>query len=632
MIVGIRQILFRPRWLGVCALALVLPALGPAARAFAPPPLAVDDLMNQDPQLPADDDRGTFDPRLLGLWRQALDRPDADTQRLAADAIAAAHRRGMTGLEVTADRLTQLVRDGGTQRVARLASAAALVELHPQAAAPLLRQRAGGDDLDMTLLADTALAQWDYRPARTDWLARIRSAEANPAARDSAAAALAAVHEPAAVQPLLAIVLDPRQPGASRLAAARALAVLAPPNLQPPCAALTRPAQAPALDRLLAATILAGQQGPEAQTLLLALARDPEPAVAAAALCRLVELRSDQLGSLAHGACSHPDSGVRAAAVAALALVGGSDSIHDLTARLGDDDPQVGEQARASLRQLARQPGFDTEVSTAGRHALESPAWRGQQQAALLLGDLGDRTAASRLVEFMNRADTRVEVRLAAIHALRCLAVPDTYPALLRRLEVLTHDAEPPAVPRKGAAAAADKTRLLADANEAVRRRNAEMCQLGQALGVVAYEPGTDLLLRLAAKPPFTLGPPPPGIPIVDGSVRCAAVWALGSTPSGPASEGIVRFLSGRLDDCRGMYSEDTTIRRMSALALGRMKSRGAVPVLRRFFAPPGPDNPTTPQLRAACRWALMQVTGEPLPPIPPEVQPNWTWFLHPDR
>src|SRR5689334_12751589 len=52
-----------------------------------------------------------FDPRLKALWLQALKRPDADTRRIAADAIARAYPLGFKDLAEAADPLRAMLED-----------------------------------------------------------------------------------------------------------------------------------------------------------------------------------------------------------------------------------------------------------------------------------------------------------------------------------------------------------------------------------------------------------------------------------------------------------------------------------------------------------------------------------------
>jgi antitoxin MazE len=69
--------------------------------------LAVDQAQQLDPLVTIPRETATFSKKLLPLWEQALDRPDAEPRRLAIDTIRLARGRGMEGLEATVPRLTK---------------------------------------------------------------------------------------------------------------------------------------------------------------------------------------------------------------------------------------------------------------------------------------------------------------------------------------------------------------------------------------------------------------------------------------------------------------------------------------------------------------------------------------------
>ena len=64
----------------------------------------------------------------------------------------------------------------------------------------------------------------------------------------------------------------------------------------------------------------------------------------------------------------------------------------------------------------------------------------------------------------------------------------------------------------------------------------------------------------------------------------------------------------------------------MSAVSLGRMKAKVALPVLREFYAEEGPDS----IVGYACGWAVHQMTGEGLPKPAIAVHGSIDWFLEP--
>src|SRR4051812_26200809 len=92
------------------------PALRPAAltgllAALVFPPAAfgadgvLDSAMYADPEIPTARVVKVFPPRLVPLWLQTLEGPEADLRCQAAAAIALGRQRGMPGLEATVPAL-----------------------------------------------------------------------------------------------------------------------------------------------------------------------------------------------------------------------------------------------------------------------------------------------------------------------------------------------------------------------------------------------------------------------------------------------------------------------------------------------------------------------------------------------
>ena len=161
-----------PRRVRAAAMVLLCLVVGSLPLPLAAVDLAVDQLQQLDPLVKLPEKVATFSKKLLPLWEQALDRPDAEPRRLAIDTIRLAQSRGMEGLEVTVPRLTKaLVEETDPQL--RRAAAGALVALDASSAATELAAVAKQDGLLLARLVDPALARWDHLPSRDGWLARI---------------------------------------------------------------------------------------------------------------------------------------------------------------------------------------------------------------------------------------------------------------------------------------------------------------------------------------------------------------------------------------------------------------------------------------------------------------------------
>ena len=148
------------------------------------------------------------------------------------------------------------------------------------------------------------------------------------------------------------------------------------------------------------------------------------------------------------------------------------------------------------------------------------------------------------------------------------------------------------------------------------------LAQLGQFFGRRKYRPAEDVLREII--PPTLRGrnPTPVGY-----EARAAAVWALGLMHEGVVEPRLVRLATGRLDAVMGVDVEDPRVRRMSAIALGRMKAKANVEILRKYFVD---KRPTLDSVNNACGWALEQITGEKMEPAGVVEVNDLDWFLNP--
>ena len=570
----------------LAALALWLGPCLPVCRGASDGVL--DSPMYQDPDLPA--------PRVVRvvagskeLWLKALARPEAEMKCRAAEAITLAHRHGMEGLETTvAPLLVELDRPRQHATVT-LAVAHSLIALGARGAAPgLLRQAQAGDG-DLRDLIEPALARWDYPPARAVWLARLREPATPQRSLILAIRGLAAVGEAEAAGPLRELAVSGRAAGPVRLEAARALGLLRAEGLEPDAERLAA-ADSPAglVARLAAAALLGRHRGEGAVRVLLRLARDPEPAVAAPAVGRLIEIDPKLVAPLLDPLLSSPDAGLRSLAVEVLRREPTAERVGALADRLDDPVPDVRRKARASLRELAAGRELWERVIAEATRVLAGRSWRGLEQAAILLAQLGHKPAVGRLVELLTF--DRPEVYVTAAWGLRTLAVPDTLPAVLRHVEArqkyLRANADRP-----------DATFVPSDH---------QLCQLNQLLGRAKYRPADAALRAFVPRMERPMGP------AVCQESRAAAIWALGLLHEGEPVAELAAALEGRLNDVSSLPREDMRVCRMSAVTLGRMGAKRALPSLRKFC----PDQkPSLDPIANACGWAVERITGEAMQP-----------------
>ena len=273
-----------------------------------------------------------------------------------------------------------------------------------------------------------------------------------------------------------------------------------------------------------------------------------------------------------------------------------------LTEMLNDPDPLNRKvirnwlESRATPHELSnitpdQQQAIKQAVIQGTLKELNGDDWRGQEQAALLLGVLQHQTAAGRMIALLN--SDRPEVRLAAIVGLRRLGDLANMPALLAHAQSLVDQ---------------DK---LSDTDKK------ELSQINQTFGLLVYNtPEVQSLLGkfISKKSPFGI------------DARAAAIWALGRIHEAKPDRQLIANLNRRINDISPMNPEAEQVRAQSAIAIGRMKPQNAPGGIRKFSDP----KESGLELAWACRWALQQITGEAQPPLEPAQVESRQWFLVP--
>jgi hypothetical protein len=288
-----------------------------------------------------------------------------------------------------------------------------------------------------------------------------------------------------------------------------------------------------------------------------------------------------------------PDAMVRARGVEAHRRCPLAEHIPRVAGLLDDPHPQVRVGARKALEEAARAAGHGDAVRREATRLLATDRWRALEQATLLLAVLDHKPAAGRFVELLRFE--RPEVFVAAAWGLRKLAVPETLPEQLREIE------------RRW------QRSLKPDESDPRAAIDLQVAQLAQSLGRARYAPAAPVLARFVPKQ-WNIGP----------VSRAAAIWALGLVHGQNPPAGLVEELIDRLSDDSVIMPEDLGVRRMCAVALGRMKAAEAVRPLRKYY----PKNLTTEAFPNACGWALEQLTGEKLPASGTAEVIQKGWFL----
>lgn len=554
--------------------------------------LVADFLMLSDPEfhdLPLVKD---FQRDFKGVWLQALKRPEADYQRLAAETVARAHEHGIPDLIGLAPTLEAILNAPASHPAARFAAARALIVLESRESAASLLAAGMSHDPQLRQLIEPSLARWEFDPARAVWKKRLQDSQAAAGDLILAVRCLARIREASALPAILKIAADPLRPSHIRLEAAQAAGEIADSGLDAEAEQLAHDRRSnPLINRLCAVRYLARHSSESARRLLIELAVDPEPSLAAAALRRLNGIDPDLVVPLAEQAMQNGDPHVREAGVIAYVRRPTPERIKPLALLLDDDHPSVRKLVSQSLFDLSANPQFDPVIREQSMRVLAGNRWQGQVQAALVLGMLDHKPAANRFVELLE--STRPDVMVHMAWGLRKLAEPHTIPAIVDKIRRQTVER---------------KTRYIPGLDDQV----AHLFEACMKLQVKEVEP---LMMRY--------------IPDKDRSMdnsRSTAIWTLGHRYAGTPNEDLSEALIARVLDDSTKPIESPLVKQMSVVALSRMEATKYVPALKRSIALHVPAS----ALDLATRWAIHRLTGEELSVPTPRRYPDGVWFLEP--
>jgi HEAT repeat protein len=554
-------------------------------------------LLDLDPFLPLPAIIPSSAEELQKLWVSVLEAPDVDIQRRAAEGIRSMKRLGVLGFESTVPVLLRVALDNATNPQVSLACLRALVELDAESTAPQLQTMLDMRGLDVALTVEPALARWDHAPMRPVWLARLEDPRVYRRYLLLAIDALGEVGEARAESALRRLVSSPTESPDIRWHAARALALVQRDELVELARELAgADSEAPVGDRALAAILLRRHESPAAQELLEKFALDSEPAVADAALARLIEVVPDRVRSLAPELLRHRDSNVRRWGIQAIGDDPNVPHIELLSARLNDPHPALRALARDLLVMFAEEHGLRDEVIEGVTRRHGESDWRGLEQATRILAQLDHKPASARMAELLPHE--RDEVAVTAAWGLRVLNVPETLEPAFAYSErmakrILSRDPADMPLPKE---------------------IDAQLSHLLQFFGVQLHEPADALLRSLVPK----------SVPLIEA--RAAAVWSLGHLHASNPPDDLGSTFIERLQDIASRPSEYNRVRHQAAVSLGRMKFEAALPVLREFYE----KETSTSRVGYACGWAVEQMTGEPVKEPPPEFRTYSDWFLVP--
>src|SRR5439155_22139904 len=161
---------------------------------------------------------------------------------------------------------------------------------------------------------------------------------------------------------------------------------------------------------------------------------DSEPAVAAIAAGRLLELDADHLVPAVEHLVASSDPTLRSFAIEVLFQRPTATHLCLLADRLDDPHMDVRGKARQHLHELAIKQARREPVIAEATRMLATRQWRGLEQAAILLTQLDHKPAAKRFVSLLTF--DRPEVYVAAAWGLRKLAIPETLPDVTKHVSM----------------------------------------------------------------------------------------------------------------------------------------------------------------------------------------------------
>lgn len=563
------------------------------AVASAHAEITADFLMQTDPEFRPLDHVKDFKLDFKTIWRQALERPEADYQRLAAETVARAHLHGIPDLIELAPILKKLLASPSTHPTARFAAARALIMLESRESAPDLLKAGLSHGADLRQLVEPALATWNYGPAIDVWRMRVEAARVFPRDLVLALDGLGQVGDAQSLSTISKIALDVQRPAPIRLQAAETVGRIAESGLEPVAGQLSQDRRvSPLINRLCAVRILARHTSDAAKLILLELAGDTEPSVAAAAHGRLIEVDAEAVMPLVPAALTSSDPHVRTAGMNTYLKVPAPERIAPLAKLLDDDHPAVRQQVSEGLYRLTAIPELGGLIRSETMKMIASDRWQAQIEATLLLGMLEHQPAADRLIELLE--SDRPDVRIHAAWGLRKVAEPRTIPAIVEKIRQLTSERQ------RGVIPGVDE----------------QVAHLFEACGRLQAKDAEPLMRQYV----------PRDVSRTLDFSRSAAIWALGRLHAGMLDEALADELLARALDESDKPPESLLVRQMAAVALARMKAPQYAQQLKNSI----PDNvPALPYILAK-RWAVQELTGEALPPPRPPRVPDGTWFLEP--
>ncbi len=537
----------------------------------------------------------TLDPRYVPLFDKTLrEMNDDEVLETAALSLARVAHEKLQDISGSNDILLKHLESNSNLRV-RFACARALVNADiSQSASAVLKLNEHASDAQR-LWIEPALARWKTAAAADIWKKRLAADSETTVAVSLACDGLAALGDPQVSDLLLSVLHGKLLAYEKRRAAAKAFCVLAPDRAFTEAESLIG---GNVLERLLGIELLSSTK-PEAHARLLPLCADGSDGVASAAWEALYRLNPDALIPALPAGRMHHDAVVRMTAARIMQLFPDAERSGWLHEQLSDKHLEVRNVARAMLFLVAENESQlrDGIIAKASETLTEnSENWQGIEQSLLLLGQLRAAQFSDRCIPLLEHP--RSEVLVTSAWLLHLFPDPEVEEAvrkhLLRNEEILKN--------------AGTVIVSSADIGE-------QSSYLIQYAGLMRLKD-----LQAILEPDFDKAAP-------GGSFkRAAAMWALGLFHENDPVPALAKSFLERIADRAGIPPEMHEVQSMSAIALGLMKAKPAVPGLLEAYKIDFPDT----GIPDSARWSLGMI-GETLPdPVKPISLVVGGWKLSP--
>jgi len=484
-----------------------------------------------------------------------------------------------------------------TSRNVHRSCAMALAEVGDKNDAELLARLCLPGDEVLCAALEPTLAEWKSEALLDTWQQRIQAPKKySKTLLQLACRGIAELNATQAVPDLQNLAASDRTRFSTRRVASEALGQLAPDDAFKLASELSK---AGISDRILAVLLLNSATSDDALTLAEQLCDDKEDAVAAVAWNTLVRLKPERLLSRLSVGKTHRDPNVRSAVVRTVGLLPTVERCDLLSKILSDVHIGVRNESRRTLQMLAENNAeLHSQICANAGAVIENTqaAWQQLEQSLLLLGHLRHDAYQAACVPLLTHE--RGEVLVTAAWLLHLMPQNSLGEA--------------------AAAVAATHWTEMKNDSQNYPRFHALDEQLAFLLHVAAYTDRTELKSLCAEQFSKQSALHPDG--------RAIAMWTLGELSKGSKDDALVGQFSERIFDDSEIFPEYDTVRCGSALAIGLVGGKIAVPELQRAHSTYGVGG-----IIGNCVSTALRTLGEEAPPAP-ELEPVYIqdWPLHP--